>query len=92
MYVGEGTSGAPTARFYRTDDAAGAAVFTDMTTIAEMRTTARVSAGTTMSFTRRQVIRTPCISVARSTMGPTDSRQTAAAFSARPMLERRSPT
>ena len=32
MYVGEGASGAPTARFYRTDDAAGAAVFTDMTT------------------------------------------------------------
>jgi hypothetical protein len=35
MYVGEGTgsdSGANRARFYRTDDAAGAAVFTDMTT------------------------------------------------------------
>jgi hypothetical protein len=32
MYVGEGASGAPTARFYRTDDAAGAAAFTDMTT------------------------------------------------------------
>jgi hypothetical protein len=32
MYVGEGAQGAPPARFYRTDDAAGAAVFTDMTT------------------------------------------------------------
>jgi len=35
MYVGEGTgsdSGANRARFYRTDDAAGAAVFTDLTT------------------------------------------------------------
>jgi hypothetical protein len=32
MYVGDGASGAPTARFYRTDDAAGAAVFSDMTT------------------------------------------------------------
>ena len=32
MYVGEGASGAPAARFYRTDDAAGAAVFADMTT------------------------------------------------------------
>jgi hypothetical protein len=32
MYVGEGASGTPAARFYRTDDAAGAAVFTDLTT------------------------------------------------------------
>jgi len=32
MYVGIGNAGAPPARFYRTDDAAGAAVFTDMTT------------------------------------------------------------
>jgi hypothetical protein len=35
MYVGEGTgsdSGANRAKFYRTDDAAGAAVFTDLTT------------------------------------------------------------
>jgi hypothetical protein len=35
MYVGEGTgsdAGANRARFYRTDDAAGAAVFTDLTT------------------------------------------------------------
>jgi hypothetical protein len=32
MYVGIGNAGAPAARFYRTDDAAGAAVFTDMTT------------------------------------------------------------
>lgn len=32
MYVGIGNQGAPAARFYRTDDAAGAAVFTDMTT------------------------------------------------------------
>jgi hypothetical protein len=32
MYVGDGGSGAPLARFYRTDDAAGAAVFTDLTT------------------------------------------------------------
>jgi hypothetical protein len=35
MYVGDGTgsdAGANRARFYRTDDAAGAAVFTDMTT------------------------------------------------------------
>jgi hypothetical protein len=32
MYVGEGAAGAPAARFYRTDDAAGAAVFADMTT------------------------------------------------------------
>ena len=32
MYVGVGNQGAPAARFYRTDDAAGAAVFTDMTT------------------------------------------------------------
>ena len=31
MYVGDGNTGQP-ARFYRTDDAAGAAVFTDMTT------------------------------------------------------------
>ena len=32
MYVGVGNQGAPAARFYRTDDAAGAAVFADMTT------------------------------------------------------------
>ncbi len=32
MYVGIGNQGAPAARFYRTDDAAGAAVFTDLTT------------------------------------------------------------
>ena len=32
MYVGIGNVGAPAARFYRTDDAAGVAVFTDMTT------------------------------------------------------------
>ena len=32
MYVGIGNSGAPAARFWRTDDAAGAAVFTDLTT------------------------------------------------------------
>ena len=32
MYVGIGNAGAPAARFFRTDDAAGAAVFTDMTT------------------------------------------------------------
>jgi hypothetical protein len=32
MYVGIGNVGAPPARFYRTDNAAGAAVFTDMTT------------------------------------------------------------
>ncbi len=32
MYVGIGNAGAPAARFWRTDDAAGAAVFTDMTT------------------------------------------------------------
>jgi hypothetical protein len=32
MYVAIGNSGAPPARFWRTDDAAGAAVFTDMTT------------------------------------------------------------
>jgi hypothetical protein len=32
MYVGERAAGAPSARFYRTDDAAGAAVFADMTT------------------------------------------------------------
>jgi hypothetical protein len=32
MYVGVGNAGAPAARFYRTDDAAGAAVFTDLTT------------------------------------------------------------
>ena len=32
MYVGEGASGAPAARVYRTDDAAGAAVFSDLTT------------------------------------------------------------
>jgi hypothetical protein len=40
MYVGEGTgsdSGANRARFYRTDDAAGAAVFTDMTTSQNFR-------------------------------------------------------
>lgn len=32
MYVGVGNQQVPAARFYRTDDAAGAAVFTDMTT------------------------------------------------------------
>jgi hypothetical protein len=32
MYVGVGNTGSPAARFYRTDDAAGAAVFTDLTT------------------------------------------------------------
>jgi hypothetical protein len=32
MYIGVGNQGAPAARFYRTDDAAGAAVFADMTT------------------------------------------------------------
>jgi hypothetical protein len=32
MYLGEGVAGTPPARFFRTDDAAGAAVFTDMTT------------------------------------------------------------
>jgi hypothetical protein len=32
MYVGIGNNGTDTARFYRTDDAAGAAVFADMTT------------------------------------------------------------
>jgi len=32
MYVGDGNDGTDLARFYRTDDAAGAAVFTDMTT------------------------------------------------------------
>lgn len=32
MYVGVGNRGVDPARFYRTDDAAGAAVFTDMTT------------------------------------------------------------
>jgi hypothetical protein len=40
MYVGEGTgsdAGANRARFYRTDDAAGAAVFTDLTTSQNFR-------------------------------------------------------
>jgi hypothetical protein len=40
MYVGEGTGsdvGANRARFYRTDDAAGAAVFTDLTTSQNFR-------------------------------------------------------
>lgn len=32
MYVGVGNQGFPAARFYRTDDAAGAAVFADLTT------------------------------------------------------------
>jgi hypothetical protein len=32
MYVGIGNQGAPAARFYRTDDASGAAVFANMTT------------------------------------------------------------
>jgi hypothetical protein len=32
MYVGDGTAGSPGARFFRTDDAAGAASFTDLTT------------------------------------------------------------
>ncbi len=32
MYVGDGASGAPAARFYRTDDAAGAASFSNLTT------------------------------------------------------------
>jgi len=32
MYVGDGNDGTDLARFYRTDDAAGAAVFTDLTT------------------------------------------------------------
>jgi hypothetical protein len=32
MYVGVGNQGVPAARFYRTDDAAGAAVFADLTT------------------------------------------------------------
>ncbi|MEP6977978.1 MAG: exo-alpha-sialidase [Thermoleophilia bacterium] len=32
MYVGVGNVGAPAARFFRTDDAAGAAIFADMTT------------------------------------------------------------
>jgi len=32
MYVGDGSTGAPAARFFRTDDAAGAAAFTDLTT------------------------------------------------------------
>jgi hypothetical protein len=32
MYVGVGNTGGPPARFFRTDDAAGAAAFTDMTT------------------------------------------------------------
>src|SRR5262245_59455827 len=32
MFVGDGNDGTDLARFYRTDDAAGAAVFTDMTT------------------------------------------------------------
>jgi hypothetical protein len=32
MYLGEGVAGTPPARFFRTDDAAGAAVFTDLTT------------------------------------------------------------
>ncbi|HEY6042140.1 MAG TPA: exo-alpha-sialidase, partial [Anaerolineae bacterium] len=32
MYVGVGNQGSPAARFYRTDDAAGAAPFTDLTT------------------------------------------------------------
>jgi hypothetical protein len=32
MYVGVGNTNAPAARFYRTDDASGAAVFTDKTT------------------------------------------------------------
>jgi hypothetical protein len=32
MYVGVGNQGIPAARFYRTDDASAAAVFTDMTT------------------------------------------------------------
>jgi hypothetical protein len=32
MYVGDGAQGAPPAQFYRTDDASGAALFTNMTT------------------------------------------------------------
>jgi hypothetical protein len=32
MYVGVGNHGSPAARFYRTNDAAGAAIFTDLTT------------------------------------------------------------
>jgi hypothetical protein len=36
MYVGVGNTGSPQARFYRTDDAAGAAVFTDLTTSQNM--------------------------------------------------------
>jgi hypothetical protein len=32
MYLGQGNQNAPDARFFRTDDAAGAAAFTDMTT------------------------------------------------------------
>ncbi|HEY3179007.1 MAG TPA: exo-alpha-sialidase [Casimicrobiaceae bacterium] len=32
MYVGDGAQGTPAARFYRTDDASGAAVFTNLTT------------------------------------------------------------
>jgi len=32
MYVGDGTAGSPGARFFRTNDAAGAASFTDLTT------------------------------------------------------------
>ena len=32
MYVGDGAQGAPPARVYRTDDASGAAVFSDLTT------------------------------------------------------------
>jgi hypothetical protein len=32
MYVGVGNQGVPAARFYRTDDASGAAMFTDLTT------------------------------------------------------------
>ena len=33
MYVGDGAQGVPAARFYRTDDAAGAALFTNLTTL-----------------------------------------------------------
>ena len=90
MYVGDGNTGTP-ARFYRTDDAAGAASFTDLTTTQNI-TTARVSAGTTTSSSRRRVIQTRSTSAALISTTNTAASRIRAACSTRPTLVRHSRT
>ncbi len=92
MYAGIGNSLAGLSnrgQFFRTDDAAGAAVFTNMTTpqnAGYCGYSGARSAGTTTSSTRRPKTRTSSISRARSTTTASTARTTAARCSCRPTL------